>query len=86
MHQDSVVHRDIKPENILIEDIENLQIKITDFGFATYFDEEDGLDDVLGSPLYMAPEIVRRDRYDQKVDIWSAGILTAILLTGIPPF
>ena len=64
MHQDCVVHRDIKPENILIEDIEDLQIKVTDFGFATYFDEENKLEDVLGSPLYMPPEIVRQDKYD----------------------
>lgn len=86
MHQDCVVHRDIKPENILIDDIDNMQIKITDFGFATYFDEENKLEDVLGSPLYMPPEIVRQDKYDQKVDIWSAGILTCILLSGVPPF
>ena len=52
--------RDIKPENILLEsaDIDNLSIKITDFGFACFFDPTEGLRDVLGSPLYMAPEIM----------------------------
>ena len=57
MHQNKIVHRDIKPENVLVENKETLQIKLTDFGFATYFDGE--LDDVLGSPMYMPPEIVK---------------------------
>ena len=57
MHKKKIVHRDLKPENILIENLENLEIKLTDFGFATYFDEKK-LNEVLGSPLYMPPEIV----------------------------
>jgi len=60
MHQKNIVHRDLKPENILIESLENLEVKLTDFGFATYFDNKDKLDEVLGSPLYMPPEIVMR--------------------------
>jgi serine/threonine protein kinase len=44
------------------------------------------LDDVLGSPLYMAPEIVKRVKYDAKVDIWSLGVMTYILLSGKAPF
>ena len=69
-----------------MESMDDLSVKITDFGFATFFDENDLLDEVLGSPIYMPPEIVRQDKYDQKVDIWSAGILTCILLSGVPPF
>jgi len=60
MHYKNIIHRDIKPENILLEsdDLNNLNIKITDFGFACFFNPAEGLMDVLGSPLYMAPEII----------------------------
>jgi serine/threonine protein kinase len=83
------MHRDLKPENVLIENIETLEVKITDFGFATYFDEKAQSGSVfLGSALYMAPEIVSQyeDHYDQKVDIWGAGVIAFMLLTGEPPF
>ena len=86
MHNNKIVHRDIKPENILIESLDTFQIKLTDFGFATYFDEKNKLDEVLGSPLYMPPEIVDQRKYTEKVDIWSAGVVSHILLTGKPPF
>lgn len=68
------------------KEIENLELKITDFGFACYFDPKTGFSEVLGSPLYMAPEIIRGDNYDIKVDIWSIGVITYILLCGKPPF
>ena len=60
MHQRNIVHRDLKPENILLEspDLDKLEIKITDFGFSCFFDPKKGLDLQLGSPLYMAPEVV----------------------------
>ena len=60
MHNKNIAHRDLKPENILLESKEkdSLEIKITDFGFACYFDPETGLDTVLGSALYMAPELL----------------------------
>lgn len=91
MHKKNIVHRDIKPENILLESIDNdnLNVKITDFGFAKCFDADDnfeGLEEVLGSPLYMAPEIVKKIKYDTKVDIWSFGIMAYILLCGKTPF
>jgi calcium-dependent protein kinase len=68
------------------EDKENLNIKITDFGFACFYTPEKGVKEVLGSPLYMAPEIIHEELYDQKVDIWSTGIIAYILLCGRPPF
>jgi len=89
MHKKNIIHRDIKPENILLEsdDPTDLTIKISDFGFARCYDPlEGGLQDTLGSPLYMAPEIVKRLRYDTKVDVWAAGIMSYILLSGKPPF
>lgn len=44
------------------------------------------MSDTLGSPLYMAPEIIKKVKYDFKVDVWSLGVITYILLTGRPPF
>jgi calcium-dependent protein kinase len=86
MHKSNIVHRDLKPENILMENLDDLTVKLTDFGFATFFDENDLLDEVLGSPIYMPPEIILRQKYDSKVDTWSAGVVAYILLTGLPPF
>ena len=89
MHQRQIVHRDIKPENILFEKADQNEslIKITDFGFANFLDpNEESLTDTLGSPLYMAPEIVKKVKYNTKVDIWSLGVLTYIMLSGKPPF
>ena len=69
------------------EDADNFNIKITDFGFACFFNpKEAGLREVLGSPLYMAPEIIKEKPYNNKVDIWSIGVITYILLSGRPPF
>lgn len=60
MHKQNIAHRDLKPENILLEskEISNLNIKIADFGFSCFYDPDQGLDLVLGSPLYMAPELI----------------------------
>ena len=95
MHSKNITHRDLKPENILLEskDVDNLNVKIADFGFSCFFDPEKGLDLVLGSPLYMAPEIIQigankqlKMRYNEKVDVWSIGVITYMLLTGRNPF
>ena len=66
--------------------MKTLQIKLTAFGFATYFDDSKNMDEVLGSPLYMPPEIVNHESYGASVDIWSAGVMTYIMLSGRPPF
>ena len=89
MHKQNIVHRDIKPENILLEskDPSQTSLKITDFGFAKCYDPaEGGLTETLGSPLYMAPEIIKKLPYDTAVDIWAVGVMTYIILSGKPPF
>mmetsp|Transcript_22740 Transcript_22740/g.35016 ORF Transcript_22740/g.35016 Transcript_22740/m.35016 type:complete len:169 (-) Transcript_22740:894-1400(-) len=86
MHKRNYAHRDIKPENILMQDSESLDLKIADFGFATAFNQTDKLKQKLGSPLYMAPEIVRGDQYTSAVDIWALGVIGFIMLSGRPPF
>ena len=68
------------------KDLQNLNVRITDFGFAKLYDpQEGGLKESLGSPLYMAPEIIKNLPYDAKVDIWSLGIVAYIMLSGKPP-
>ena len=88
MHLQCITHRDMKPENILLvsDDPNNFTIKIADLGFAQKFDKETGLDLVLGTPLYMAPELVKHEKYSEKVDVWSLGVITYQLLSGQTPF
>ena len=68
----------MKPENILLvsRKMDNFQIKIADLGFASRFDKKTGMSLVLGTPLYMAPELVKREKYCEKVDVWSLGVIT----------
>ncbi|KAF0688391.1 Aste57867_19986 [Aphanomyces stellatus] len=86
MHSLNIVHRDLKPENILLRSLsDDTSIKICDFGFAKY-DADRKLTEKCGSPSYIAPEILSQAYYGREVDIWSAGVITYILLCGYPPF
>ncbi len=62
LHSRNVAHRDLKLENLLFtsKNIENLSVKLIDFGFACKFSKKEGMNLVLGSPLYMAPELVNK--------------------------
>ena len=84
--ENSIVHCDLKPENILLEQNKEFdQIKIIDFGTSLVFDENKKLDEKLGTPYYIAPEVLAKN-YGPKCDIWSCGVITYIVLSGIPPF
>ena len=85
-HSRGVTHRDLKPENILYENNSpDAEIKIIDFGLSRKYSKTDKLHSVLGTPLYVAPEVLKGN-YDQKCDIWSIGAMTFLLLSGKPPF
>eukprot|EP00919_Chromeraceae_sp_WS-2016_P039003 GHVR01093141.1.p1 GENE.GHVR01093141.1~~GHVR01093141.1.p1 ORF type:complete len:523 (+),score=141.90 GHVR01093141.1:84-1652(+) len=87
-HKHKIVHRDLKPENLLLESNEpNASIKIIDFGTSRTFDADNGkkMHQKLGTPYYVAPEVLRK-RYDEKCDVWSCGVILYILLCGYPPF
>ncbi|XP_073282665.1 phosphoenolpyruvate carboxylase kinase 2-like [Primulina huaijiensis] len=83
-HSRGVAHRDIKPDNILFNS-DNV-LKLADFGSAECFHSGELMSGIVGTPYYVAPEVVAAREYNEKVDIWSAGIILYILITGIPPF
>ena len=106
LNKNNLIHRDIKSDNILLhyENEEDLithnflkaKIKIIDFGFARYLEQDELAGSLVGTPMYMEPSILKtfmtsKSRvvdgfYDKKVDVWSLGILTYELLIGIVPF
>jgi len=85
-HTMNVIHRDLKPENFLLTSKKpNGILKATDFGLSRFFKEGQVLNDIVGSPFYVAPEVLRR-QYGKEADIWSCGVILYILLCGWPPF
>jgi len=84
MHKNGIVHRDLKLENLLVDE-KNKTVKITDFGLSkNYFAEVPSK--CVGSILYIAPEVLLCDTYDNAVDVWSIGVMTYMLLSGSAPF
>ncbi|OIV99428.1 hypothetical protein TanjilG_17238 [Lupinus angustifolius] len=85
-HDEGVIHRDLKPENFLFADgSENSPLKAIDFGLSTFYEAGERFSEIVGSPYYMAPEVLRRN-YGPEVDVWSTGVILYILLCGVPPF
>jgi calcium-dependent protein kinase len=85
IHTNNIVHRDLKPENILLDTAKNNIIKIIDWGTARFFEKNKKMNKVSGTPYYIAPEVLF-EKYDEKCDVWSIGIIMYILLCGYPPF
>lgn len=82
LHKNNIVHRDIKPENIVLDD---KFLKLVDFGTSQEFKKGNLFNQVEGTPYYIAPEVLSGS-YNEKCDIWSAGVILYILLSGTPPF
>ncbi|KAK9077153.1 hypothetical protein SSX86_005489 [Deinandra increscens subsp. villosa] len=82
-HDMGVIHRDVKPDNILIS--ASGSIKLADFGLAARIANGQSLHGVVGSPAYVAPEVLLGG-YSEKVDIWSAGVVLYAVLVGLLPF
>ncbi|GAA0140847.1 non-receptor serine/threonine protein kinase [Lithospermum erythrorhizon] len=85
-HSLGVMHRDLKPENfIFVDHKEDSLLKTIDFGLSIFFKPGERFTDVVGSPYYVAPEVLQK-RYGLESDVWSAGVIIYILLSGVPPF
>eukprot|EP01135_Chromosphaera_perkinsii_P008696 Nk52_evm29s1444 gene=Nk52_evmTU29s1444 len=85
LHSNRILHRDMKPQNILIA--KGRSIKLCDFGFAREMSLDTlVLTSIKGTPLYMAPELVKEQPYDHTADLWSLGCILYELYVGKPPF
>ncbi|XP_071698679.1 calcium-dependent protein kinase 26-like [Rutidosis leptorrhynchoides] len=85
-HSLGVMHRDLKPENFMfVNDHEDSPLKAIDFGLSVFFKPGETFNDVVGSPYYVAPEVLLKN-YGPQAEIWSAGVILYILLCGVPPF
>ncbi|KAG9157583.1 hypothetical protein Leryth_022258 [Lithospermum erythrorhizon] len=85
-HSLGVMHRDLKPENfLLVCKDDDFSLKAIDFGLSVFFKPGQVFTDVVGSPYYVAPEVLSKT-YGPEADVWTAGIILYILLSGVPPF
>ncbi|XP_078448473.1 calcium-dependent protein kinase 26-like [Wolffia australiana] len=85
-HSLGVMHRDLKPENFLLaNENDDSSLKAIDFGLSVFFQPGQAFNDVVGSPYYVAPEVLLKN-YGPEADVWTAGVILYILLSGVPPF
>ncbi|KAK4258435.1 hypothetical protein QN277_004887 [Acacia crassicarpa] len=85
-HSLGVMHRDLKPENfLLVNKDDDFSLKAIDFGLSVFFKPGQIFTDVVGSPYYVAPEVLLK-HYGREADVWTAGVILYILLSGVPPF
>ncbi|CAL5351495.1 unnamed protein product [Camellia sinensis] len=84
-HRHGAIHRDLKPENLFASKKEKSPLKAIDFGLSIFFKPGERFYEIVGSPYYMAPEVLKRN-FGPEIDIWSAGVVLYILFCGVRPF
>jgi len=85
LHDHKQIHRDLKSDNILVD--KTGQIKVADFGFAIQLTKEQkNRKSVVGTPAWMAPELIKKELYNELVDVWSVGVIAVELAEGEPPY
>ncbi|KAJ3177329.1 hypothetical protein HDU87_004581 [Geranomyces variabilis] len=87
LHDRDIVHRDLKPENLLYRTLEeDADLVIADFGVANFVHADELLSTLCGSPMYAAPEVIKRSGHSKPADLWSVGVIAYCVLAGYPPF
>ncbi|KHJ96255.1 immunoglobulin I-set domain protein [Oesophagostomum dentatum] len=86
MHEMNYVHLDLKPENIMFTTKKSNQLKLIDFGLASYLDPKESVKVTTGTAEFAAPEVANGDAVGYYTDMWSVGVLAYILLSGLSPF
>uniref|UniRef100_A0A3Q1FP08 Protein kinase D4 n=1 Tax=Acanthochromis polyacanthus TaxID=80966 RepID=A0A3Q1FP08_9TELE len=87
LHLKHIAHCDLKPENVLLASAEPFpQVKLCDFGFARIIGEKSFRRSVVGTPAYLAPEVISSSGYNRSLDMWSVGVITYVSLSGTFPF
>ncbi|XP_029922079.1 serine/threonine-protein kinase D2 [Myripristis murdjan] len=87
LHFKNIVHCDLKPENVLLASAEPFpQVKLCDFGFARIIGEKSFRRSVVGTPAYLAPEVLLNQGYNRSLDMWSVGVIMYVSLSGTFPF
>lgn len=87
LHKKNIVHCDLKPENVLLTTSSNFpQVKLCDFGFARIIGETSFRRSIVGTPAYLAPEVLRNKGYNRSLDMWSVGVIVYVSVSGKFPF